>query len=282
MPTISETKSKNTKNIIMYLICGIFIGLGAVLPGISGGVMCVIFGIYKPIMDFLSNPFKTFKKNMAILIPAIIGIAIGFVGVSKILSFLLKNFEAQSVCAFIGLIFGMLPSLYDEAGQQGRSRGSFIGLGAAFVLMLSILIGLEYMRFAVLPGFGAYIFCGACIALSIIVPGMSFSTLLMPLDLYTPLTNGIGNLDFKVLIPVGIGALITIILLAKAVSLLLAKQYSIVFHSIIGVVIAATLVIIPFSSFVGITNIVTNIVCFAVGLALSLILGKINKGIVKE
>ncbi len=281
MPTIKEN-NKNTKNIIMYLICGMFIGLGAVLPGISGGVLCVIFGIYKPIMDFLSNPFKTFKKNMMILIPAIIGIAIGFVGVSKILSFLLENYEAQSVCAFIGLIFGMLPSLFDEAGQQGRSKGSFIGLGVAFALMLSILVGLKVMSFTVLPSFAAYIFCGVCIALSIIVPGMSFSTLLMPLDLYTPLTKGIGDMDFSVLVPVGIGALITIILLAKAVSVLLKKQYSIVFHSIIGIVIAATLVIIPFDSFTGAANIITNIACFIVGLALSLVLGKFNKGVVKE
>ena len=74
----------SVKKTVLYLICGILIGLGAVLPGISGGVMCVIFGIYKPIMDFLSNPIKTLKKQADIIIPSVIGTAIGFLAVSKI------------------------------------------------------------------------------------------------------------------------------------------------------------------------------------------------------
>ena len=106
---------------------------------------------------------------------------------------------------------------------------------------------------------------------------MSFSTLLMPLGLYTPLVEGIGNLDFSVLIPAGIGALITVILLAKAIDTLMNRHYSIVFHGIIGIVIAATIVIIPFKSFtVGIKEAVINIVCIAAGIIIALVLDKFN------
>lgn len=267
----------SAKKTVLYLICGVLIGLGAVLPGISGGVMCVIFGIYKPIMDFLSNPIKTLKKQADIIIPSVIGTVIGFLAVSKILGFLLERYPDQSVFVFVGLIFGMLPSLFREAGEKGRSKGSFIGLAVAFIIILSLLIGLNLFSFTVVPGIGWYIFCGFCIALSVIIPGMSFSTLLMPLGLYTPLVTGIGNFDFAVLLPAAIGAVVTVILLAKAASALMDRYYSIAFHSIIGIVIAATLVIIPFGAFTaGVAECITSIICLVAGGVVSLLMGKLD------
>lgn len=271
-------KRSGVGEIIMRLIHGAIIGLGAVLPGISGGVLCVVFGVYKPIMELLSHPFKAIKKYAKLLIPIVIGIGIGFLAISKLLGFLLNKYPDPSVCLFVGLIAGMLPSLFREAGEKGRSKGSFISLGICFVIVLALLLGLNAIHVTIVPNFGWYLFCGFCIALSVIAPGMSFSTLLMPLGLYTPLVEGIGNLDFSVLIPAGIGALITVILLAKAIDTLMNRHYSIVFHGIIGIVIAATVVIIPFKSFtVGIKEAVINIVCIAAGIIIALALDKFNR-----
>ncbi len=270
-------KRSGVGEIIMRLIHGSIIGLGAVLPGISGGVLCVVFGVYKPIMELLSHPFTAIKKYAKLLIPIVIGIGIGFLAISKLLGFLLNKYPDPSVCLFVGLIAGMLPSLFREAGEKGRSKGSFISLGICFVVVLALLLGLNAIHVTIVPNFGWYLFCGFCIALSVIAPGMSFSTLLMPLGLYTPLVEGIGNLDFSVLIPAGIGALITVILLAKAIDTLMNRHYSIVFHGIIGIVIAATIVIIPFKSFtVGIKEAVINIVCIAAGIIIALVLDKFN------
>lgn len=272
-----EKKKTGIGGIIMSLIHGAIIGLGAVLPGISGGVLCVVFGVYKPIMELLSHPFKAIKKYAKLLIPVVIGIGIGFLAISRLLGFLLNKYPDPSVCLFVGLIVGMLPSLFREAGEKGRSKGSFISLAVCFVVVLAVLLGLNAVHVTIVPNFGWYLFCGFCIALSVIAPGMSFSTLLMPLGLYTPLVEGIGNLDFSVLIPAGIGALITVILLAKAVDTLMNRHYSIVFHGIIGIVIAATIVIIPFNSFAaGIKEAVINIVCLAVGIVVALVLDKFN------
>ena len=270
-------KRSGVGEIIMRLIHGSIIGLGAVLPGISGGVLCVVFGVYKPIMELLSHPFKAIKKYAKLLIPIVIGIGIGFLAISKLLGFLLNKYPDPSVCLFVGLIAGMLPSLFREAGEKGRSKGSFISLGICFVVVLALLLGLNAIHVTIVPNFGWYLFCGFCIALSVIAPGMSFSTLLMPLGLYTPLVEGIGNLDFSVLIRAGIGALITVILLAKAIDTLMNRHYSIAFHGIIGIVIAATIVIIPFKSFtVGIKEAVINIVCIAAGIIIALVLDKFN------
>lgn len=274
----SIKKSNNVGQFIMRIVQGAVIGLGAVLPGVSGGVLCVVFGVYKPIMEVLSNPFKAIKKHIGLLIPIGLGIGVGFLGISKILGILLNKYPDPSVCFFVGLICGMLPSLFKEAGEKGRTKGSYASLGIAFAVCLALLVGLNFSGHSnIEPNIGWYLFCGCCIALSVIVPGMSFSTLLMPLGLYTPLVDGIGNLDFKIILPAGAGALITVILLANAVNKLMDKHYSIVFHGIIGIVIAATAVIIPFESFTaGVSSALINVACIASGIIIALVLDKIN------
>ena len=159
---------------------------------------------------------------------------------------------------------------------------SVLGIALA-VSLLALLLSLNVLSVTIAPSFGWYLFCGFCMALSIIAPGMSFSTLLMPLGLYTPLVDGIGNLDFGVLVPAGIGALVTIVCLAKAINALFTHFYSCAFHAIVGIVIAATLVIIPFGSFTqGVGTAVANIVCLVVGVVAALALDKFNQSVPKE
>ncbi len=275
---MNQTKNFSMMKFIIKVLQGALIGLGAVLPGISGGVLCVVFGIYKTIMEFLADPFRKFKTHVPKLIPIGIGGVIGFLGVANILSFLLDKYPAQSVCVFIGLISGMLPSLFREAGEQGRSKASFVSMGIAMVLVFALLISLQVFSVQITPNFLWYIFCGCCLALSVIAPGMSFSTLLMPLGLYEPFVAGIGHLDFGILIPGGIGGLATVILFAKAVDTLFDRHYSVAFHAIVGVVIAATIMIIPFASFTAsVGSFIVNVICLAVGVVAALYLDKFNQ-----
>ncbi|MBE6654290.1 MAG: DUF368 domain-containing protein [Ruminococcaceae bacterium] len=276
---MEDMKMKNFSvfSYLFKILKGALVGLGAVLPGISGGVLCVVFGIYKTVMEFLASPFKRFKTHFPKLLPYGIGLIIGFLGIAKVLAFLLDKYPAPSVCVFIGLIVGMLPSLFREAGEKGRTKGSYVALVIAMVVIFALLISLKVLSVSIAPNFVWYLFCGFCLALSVIAPGMSFSTLLMPLGLYQPFVDGISSFDLGVLIPAGIGALLTVILFAKAVNLLFEKQYSIAFHAIVGVVIAATVMIIPFESFAAsAASAVINIVCIAVGVAAALALDKFN------
>lgn len=263
---------------IIRVLQGSLIGLGAVLPGISGGVLCVVFGIYKTIMEFLADPFRKFKTHVPALLPVIIGGAIGFLGIANVLSILLEKYPDPSVCLFVGLIGGMLPSLYREAGEKGRSKASFVSMMIAMVIVFILLISLKILSITIIPNFAWYVFCGFCLVLSVIAPGMSFSTLLMPLGLYEPFVAGIGHIDFSVLIPGGIGGLVTVIILPRAVNALFEKHYSVAFHAIIGIVIAATIMIIPFASFtVSISSFVINMVCLIVGIVAALLLDKFNQ-----
>ncbi len=278
-----KDQNPGVMRLVLRVLQGVLIGVGAVLPGISGGVLCVVFGIYKPVMELLSNPLRNFKTHVPKLLPVIVGMGVGFLGVAKILAFFLETYPDPSVCLFIGLIVGMLPSLFREAGEQGRPKGSWVSMGVAFVFILALLISLNLFSVSIAPNFGWYLFCGFCLALSVIAPGMSFSTLLMPLGLYTPFVDGLGNLNFSVIVPAGIGAVITVICLAKAVDALFDRFYPYAFHAIIGIVIAATIMIVPFGSFaVSVGAAVVNIVCLAVGVIAALALDKFNSSVEKE
>ncbi|MDE5909012.1 MAG: DUF368 domain-containing protein [Lachnospiraceae bacterium] len=232
--------------ILVHVFQGALIGLGAVLPGISGGVLSVLFGVYKPLMEFLANPVHCFKSHVPRLLPYIMGYVIGFMGVANLLAFVLEKYPDPSVCLFVGLIAGMMPSLWKEAGLHGRSGRSFVSMFSAMFFVFVLLIGLRMASVAIVPGFVWYVFCGFCLALSIIAPGMSFSTLLMPLGLYAPFVDGIGHMAPEVLVPGGIGGVITIVCLSKAVNTLFDAHYSEAFHGIIGIIIAATVMIVPF------------------------------------
>lgn len=262
----------------LQIFQGALVGLGAVLPGISGGVLCVVFGVYKTIMEFLADPFGKMKTHLPLLIPFGIGGVLGFLGVANVLSLLLEKYPAPSICVFIGLITGMMPSLFREAKQQGRDKKSWISLGIAMIFIFSLLISLKVFSVNITPNFIWYLFCGFCLALSVIAPGMSFSTLLMPLGLYEPFVAGIGHFDLAVLIPGGIGALITVFLFAKAVNSLFEHHYSVAFHAIVGVVIAATIMIIPFGSFTSsIESFLINILCLGAGIIAALALDSFNQ-----
>ena len=216
------------------------------------------------------------------LLPVIVGGAVGFLGVAKILAFFLEKYPDPSVCLFIGLITGMLPSLFREAGEQGRPKNYWVPLVIAFIVIMALLISLNLFSVVITPNFGWYVFCGFCLALSVIAPGMSFSTLLMPLGLYTPFVDGIGHFDLGILVPAGIGALVTVICLAKAVNALFNRHYSIAFHGIIGIVIAATVMIIPVSGFSTMEAAVPNGICIAAGIVIALLLDRFNSSIKVE
>lgn len=259
----------------VMLLQGALIGLGSVLPGISGGVLSVVFGVYKPVMEFLADPFKKVRTHLPRLLPYFAGAVIGFLGVANLLTYFLEKYPAPSICLFVGLIAGMLPSLWQEAGNQGRNGTCLFATAIAMFFVFAFLSFLNAASLTITPGFLWYLFCGFALALSIIAPGMSFSALLMPLGLYAPFVDGIGHLDPAVLIPGGIGCILTILCMAKAVDSLLTKHYSLSFHAIFGIVTAATVMIIPFESFTYSTRAcLINVFCLSAGVFIATLLDR--------
>ena len=72
-------KKNKILQIILWIAQGLLVGVGAILPGVSGGTLCYVFGIYDPILETLTSPLKGIKKYWFMLMFVGIGGALGFV-----------------------------------------------------------------------------------------------------------------------------------------------------------------------------------------------------------
>lgn len=232
---------------LMWLLEGAVVGFGAILPGVSGGTLCVVFGMYRPIIETLANLRSGIRKHGFMLGVFLLGVAFGFVGLSGIAAILLEKNTALVTCAFIGFIVGTFPDLWKDAGAEGRTRRSIIALGACFLLMLGVLAVLKTkLSVNVTPSVGGYLLCGLLWGLSFIVPGLSSSSLLLFFGLYQPMLAGISGLDIGVLIPMGIGMAICLLLLSKAMGFAYKNHYGAVSHGVLGIVAATAVMLVPY------------------------------------
>lgn len=252
------------KTDILRFFQGILIGTGAILPGISGGVLCVAFGIYEPMMSFLSHPFRTFRKNIRLLLPVLLGGAVGFVLLAKVVESLLSLSAVAAMLLFCGLICGTVPDLMRKSAAASYEKGwsyFIIALLASFVFFHVLDNG---MGGDIQANFWWYLFCGAIWGLSMVVPGLSSSSILLFMGLYQPMAQGIGNLDFQVIIPLMVGFIATIAVTAKIMNHLLERYYGILSKIILGFVISSVLMIAP-TAFTDAAQLITGIMCFAAG-----------------
>lgn len=285
-------KKTTSGSLIVGILQGILIGAGAVLPGVSGGVLAVLFGVYKPLMRLLAHPLKEWKNSLIQLWPILLGVVVGYIGIAKVLAEVLTRYETQALALFVGMTIGIMPSLFREAGEKGRDSKSWISMGVVFAVALTVLIACNVMKVTIAPNFLWNMFGGFCLVLSMIAPGMSSSVLLLPLksvnsageviNLYTHVTDAIGNLNFTALLPIGVGALLTLVLLTRAIDWLLNTHYSVTFHGIIGIVIAATIFTVPAAAFTaGVGSCVLHLVFVVLGAVATLLLDKFNQKVEK-
>lgn len=260
---------------ILYAVQGAIVGIGAILPGVSGGVLCVAFGIYEPMMALLTHPAKSFKTYYKLFIPFLIGWALGFVFLAKGVGILFGYAPEAALMLFFGLICGTIPELFRASEQKGPNQS-----WTPFVLSLA----LAYLLFHILeqggsatipPSFPTYVLSGLLWGLSIMIPGLSSSSVLIFLGLYEPLTAGIGNLDFAVILPFLVGIAATVLLFARLVTVLFEKQYALISRIILGAMIASALKILP-ASFNNTATLIVSLGCFAAGFFVAWIMDRVK------
>ncbi len=262
--------------LLLWLFEGALVGFGAILPGVSGGTLCVAFGMYRPIIEIFSSPKKGIK-NYGIMIAAfLIGAGLGFVGLSGLAAMLLEKNTTLVTCAFIGFILGTIPGLWKEAGEEGRKKSSYIAMIVSFAIMIAILAMFKTtLSLKISPGIPAYLLCGVLWGLSFIVPGLSSSSLLLFFGLYKPMLSGISSFNMAVLIPMAIGMGACVLLLSKAMGNAYKNHYSIVSHAVLGIVVATAVMIFPIGSLTSVQNIILDILFIFLGGVVSFLLTKL-------
>lgn len=112
----------NKSDWFLRFIKGMFIGSGFILPGVSGGALAAVFGIYERIISFLAHITKNFKENVLFFIPVGLGGLTGVFVLSFAVSFLLGEFETIMLWFFVGCIIGTIPALWKEAGKKAEEQ----------------------------------------------------------------------------------------------------------------------------------------------------------------
>ena len=231
---------------IIDFIKGMFIGSGAILPGVSGGALAAVFGIYEDLIQFISNIREDFIKKVIHFLPIGFGALFGIIILAYPIEALLASHPVHILLFFMGCIFGTVPLLYKKAGIRGRETMHIVLLTVTAIVSFILLVTANiYLNLNVPQNTFTWLMSGVIFASGFIVPGLSPSNFLIYMNLYEPLTGAISRLDFSVLIPVSIGAIFCVIAFSKLVNHLINRYYSIIFHFIVGIVIASTVIIFP-------------------------------------
>ncbi len=252
-------------NFILDTIKGAVIGIANVIPGVSGGTMAVSMGIYNRLISSITHLFRDFKKSAATLIPVLLGAAIGIVGFSYAIEYLLANQPLPTCLAFLGLILGGVPvlvrSMADGVKQSRSGRLTAVNVLAfallfAFAIVLPLLQGKDDTLSVLDPSFGTMIllfFMGIIAAATMVVPGVSGSMILMILGYYYGVINSIttfmdglraGDLSAvlsqcRLLVPFGIGAVLGIFLISKIIEYMFEKHTVSTYAAILGLILSS-------------------------------------------
>ena len=236
--------AKNIKNWFTRFIKGIFIALGFILPGVSGGVLAAILGIYERLLDFMAHLTKNFKTNILFFLPVGLGGLAGIILLSNPLEYLLSTYKALVLWGFAGAIIGTVPALFKASTTHTRTKGDWLLLISTIILGGLFLYNMTAIFGTIPVNFFSWLLAGSLLALGIIVPGLSPSNLLLYLGLFDPMLTGFKNGDLSVFIPMAIGAILTLALLSKVMHFLLKNYHNKVYHFILGIVIVSTLLIV--------------------------------------
>lgn len=239
---------------LRYFLCGLVFGTANVIPGVSGGTMLVVFGVFDRLTEAISGIKKIFQ-NFWFLFTFALGAGGGIVLSAFVISSLFENFGVQTNMFFIGLILGGVPLIYKFGTEDKKVKPS---CAVPFVIAMVVVIGLTVLEkmdvFKLAPdvvtGFDLVIslkliVCAAIAAVTMIIPGISGSFVMMLLGVYETIIGAIKDMNFYVIIPFAIGAVIGIIGGAKLISMLIKKNKLMVYSALMGLVIGSVYAILP-------------------------------------
>lgn len=274
---------QKTESVLSRFLKGVVIALGFILPGVSGGVLAAILGIYERMLRFMAHLTKNFKENLLFFLPVGIGGIVGIGLLSKPLEWLLQNYQIVVLWGFAGAIIGTLPALAKESTLKSKRT-----MGDLFWFFGTMSIGFLFLYFmgdilgTIPANFLGFVLAGGLIALGVLVPGLSPSNLLLVLGLYDPMLKGFKGFDILgVFLPIAIGGLLVMLLFSKLMEWLLEHYHSKVYHFILGIVIASTvLIVLPpvadYSGFTWLTS-VSGVILFVLGYWLGAWMSKLEE-----
>lgn len=229
-----------------HVFAGVLIGTGCVLPGVSGGVMAVSFGLYRPMLDAVLGFFRNAKRSFLFLLPIALGGSVGFLIAAKGLGFAMARFETPMLFLFAGFIIGGIPDLLREADQGRAFRPRCLwalALGIALALPLALLPQSGTALASLSPW--QALLAGAIEGFGTIVPGVSSSFILIYLGWYQPFLSAVSTLHIPTLMLIILGFTAAALLSMKAVKWLFDHARDYAYYGVLGFLLVSVGLVLP-------------------------------------
>lgn len=222
---------------------GGIIGATMIVPGVSGGTMAIILGIYDRLISAVSSFHKNVKENVLFLALFAIGAGCGFYLFATPVSWLLDNFEFPTICFFVLIVLCGIPTIGKKSGVQKINFEALMYLifGALLVTSISRLPSDVFQSMTnVGSRFWLSLFLsGTAAAVALILPGISFTHFLLILGLYESLLDAVRNIQLTFLIPLGLGVIVGVLSLSKLLEHLMEKYPKQTYLMILGFIIGS-------------------------------------------
>ena len=235
-------------NYIKKIIAGIAVGIANVIPGVSGGTIAVVFGVYSDLIGAASLDIKTIKANFKIYLCLFGGMGLGVLLFARLFRLVYERFPIQTNFFFVGLIVGSIFIIFDLVREKEK-ESSFTKVSKIiwFFIGLSIMLALYFSKGAAassdaaietlsLGNFILLFLIGFAGAAAMVIPGISGSFILLILGAYYTVIKAITDFNIPVLIPIGLGVLTGFILSARLIGFLMEKFPKITYAFILGLV----------------------------------------------
>jgi putative membrane protein len=240
---------RNLKSYTLILLKGIAMGMADVVPGVSGGTIAFIVGIYQELLSSIAainlNSLKTLKNkgfksfwesiNGSFLLSLLIGILVSIVVFASIISYLLENHSILVWSFFFGLVLSSSYLVLKQLPKWNFKTTLFLIIGMLLAYFLSTLQPLvvenssNWMLF----------FAGALAICAMILPGISGSFILLLLGAYKPVLDAVNNRDFEIIAFIASGAIVGLLSFSKLLKWLFDKYNGIMLALLSGFIIGS-------------------------------------------
>ncbi len=235
--------------VLSNILKGVAISISQLVPGVSGGTIAIILGIYDDLIKAVNNLTKDFKKHASLLMQVGVGVLLGMFMFARLIKILFEHYPAQISFFFVGVIVGGIPLMYHKSAEKGFKASNIIFMFLGIFLVLAMSIDTKdhsvAIRTLTLANAIWLLVGGFVMAIALILPGISGSFMLYILGLYNTLLTAISELNILILIPIGIGVLVGTFSTAKILETLLEKYPRQSYSMILGFIVGSIPTLLP-------------------------------------
>lgn len=226
-------------------------GISDLIPGVSGGTIAFILGIYDRFLLAISGIFsRDWRRHLGFLLPLALGMGFAILAFSRVIDYLLENHYEPTQFFFLGLIIGVFPFIAKQADVKSNFDVKHIGVLVLVGGLLASMAFIQTNEEAVISSFtaGTYVrlfFSGWLASMAMLLPGISGSFVLLLIGAYSTIISALSDLNLPVIMAVGAGAALGFILSSKAIAYLLRQFPHMTFAIIMGLIAGSVFVVFP-------------------------------------